>query len=142
MSDVEIDFREMTIDDYESVSTLWLNTENVGLNESDSRSNMEAYFQRNSGLSTVALACGRIIGAILAGHDGRRGYLHHLAVAPEFRKRGIGSSLVDHSMSKLQRLGIQKCHIFLFEDNASGREFWQRAGWTLRTDLNLMSKST
>jgi putative acetyltransferase len=111
------------------------------LSGADSRDCIETYLQRNPGMSFVACSQDKIIGAILAGHDGRRGYIHHLAVHPRYRRLGIGRILVQHSLDALAKAGIQKCHLFLLNDNTGGLRFWQSAGWTFRKELNLVSKT-
>jgi N-acetylglutamate synthase len=127
-----------SIEDYDAVVRLWLRTEGVGLNESDSRSAIAAYLRRNPRLSFIAEKDGRIIGAVLCGHDGRRGYLHHLAVAKRHRRRGIGRQLVSACLARLRALGILKCNIFVFANNAEGMKFWKRTGWNVRSDLRMM----
>jgi N-acetylglutamate synthase len=139
---VNIPVTEMTPADYDDVLALWQCTENVGLSDADSRENVRAYFVRNPGLSLVARHDGRLVGAVLCGHDGRRGYLHHLAVAPEYRRGGIGTRLVETCLSLLARVGIPKVNIFLFRDNDAGRRFWLRKGWTERGELDVLSKET
>ena len=137
-ADDEIIARLFRIEDFDAVIALWRRTEGVGLNESDTRRAIAAYLRRNSRLSFVAEKDGRIIGAVLCGHDGRRGYLHHLAVSKRHRHRGIGRQLVDACLAKLRKAGIQKCNIFIFANNASGMKFWSHTGWSLRTELRLM----
>ena len=120
---------------------LWRSCEGIGLSESDTREAIAAYLARNPGLSLVTTDTdGVIVGAVLGGHDGRRGYLHHLAVVPAHRGRGLGRTLVDETLARLCRLGIQKCNIFLYADNAAGRAFWRRAGWSAREDLVIVQK--
>jgi putative acetyltransferase len=131
---------EMTLADYDEVLALWRATENVGLSDADSRSGVQAYLERNAGLSLVTRYDGRLVGAVLCGHDGRRGYLHHLAVAADFRNRGIGRTLVNECLARLAALGIQKCHAWVYHENAAGQAFWERVGWAPRTDLKVMSK--
>jgi len=126
------------IEDYDAVLALWRRAEGVGLNESDTRRAIAAFLRRNRRFSFVAEKGGRIVGAILCGHDGRRGYLHHLAVAKRYRKRGLGRQLVTACLAKLRRAGIQKCNIFIFAHNAAGMKFWARTGWKLRTELRVM----
>ena len=132
--------RPMTMSDYEAVVKLWQTTEGVGLNESDKRGPLAAYLARNPGLSRVALDGTGIVGAVLCGHDGRRGYLHHLAVAKAHRKQGLGSALVEACLADLARLDIPKCNIFVYADNAEGEAFWKHNGWTKRTELQIMHK--
>ena len=126
------------IEDFDAVIALWRRTEGVGLNESDTRPAIAAFLRRNPRLSLVAEKDGRIIGAVLCGHDGRRGYLHHLAVSKRHRCRGIGRQLVNACLAKLRKAGIQKCNIFIFANNAVGMKFWAHTGWSLRTELRLM----
>jgi len=130
--------RHFRIEDFDAVIALWRRTEGVGLNESDTRRANTAYLRRNPKLSFVAEKDGRIIGAVLCGHDGRRGYLHHLAVSKRHRCRGIGRRLVNACLAKLRQAGIPKCNIFIFASNAEGMKFWTRTGWNLRTELRLM----
>jgi putative acetyltransferase len=133
---------EMTTDHYDEVLALWQATEGVGLNESDTREQIASYLARNPGLSLIARSEARIIGAVLCGHDGRRGYLHHLAVAPEWRRQGLGRRMVETCLGNLAGLGIQKCNIFLYTDNDSGEQFWRCGGWKQRTDLKILQRGT
>jgi putative acetyltransferase len=131
----------MSIADYEEVLRLWQSAEGVGLNESDTRPAIAAYLRRNPRMSFVARNGNALIGAVLCGHDGRRGYLHHLAVAPPARRQGIGTKMVNRCLAELKRLGILKCNIFLYADNDDGDRFWQSAGWKKRQDLCLVQKN-
>jgi N-acetylglutamate synthase len=131
-----------TLNDYEEVCALWQATPGVGLSSADRREAIGSYLERNPGLSFVARTEGRLIGAVLCGSDGRRGYLHHLAVHPNFRRQGAGQALVKHCLAALLATGIEKCHLFVFSGNTLGREFWEHNGWRLRSDLLIMSKDT
>jgi putative acetyltransferase len=130
--------RYFRIADYDAVIALWRRTEGVGLNESDTRRAIAAFLRRNPRLSFVAEQNGQIVGAVLCGHDGRRGYLHHLAVSKRYRQRGLGRRLVKECLAKLRKIGISKCNIFIFANNAAGMKFWAHTGWNLRTELRLM----
>ena len=133
--------RDFALTDYDTVLALWRSCEGIGLSESDTREAIAAYRVRNPGLSLVATeADGVIVGAVLGGHDGRRGYLHHLAVVPAHRGQGLGRRLVEESLARLRQLGIEKCNIFLYADNAAGRAFWLREGWSSREDLVVVQK--
>jgi ribosomal protein S18 acetylase RimI-like enzyme len=134
--------RPLRLADYAAVLTLWKKTEGIGLNESDTRPAIAAFLRHNPGMSAVAIAGGRVIGAVLCGHDGRRGYLHHLAVARRWRRRGLGRSLVEFCLGKLHAAGIPKCNLFLFSNNSAGKTFWRSLGWSVRSDLRLVQKST
>jgi ribosomal protein S18 acetylase RimI-like enzyme len=130
-----------TASDYAPVHALWQSCEGMGLHDDcDSEPAIARYLARNPGLSFVARAGARIVGAVLAGHDGRRGYLHHLAVHPDARGQGLGRRLVETALAALGEQGIRKAHIFVFRDNPQGRAFWQACGWHLREDLDLLSK--
>jgi N-acetylglutamate synthase len=138
---MEFNIREMSITDYDEVFTLWQRCEGIGLSDSDSRENIRRYLDHNPGMSFVALIDDKVVGAVLAGHDGRRGYVYHLAVHPDYRRQDIGRSLVDRCLKILIDSGIRKCHIFIFNNNASGIEFWKSVGWTHRSDIGVISKN-
>jgi ribosomal protein S18 acetylase RimI-like enzyme len=135
-----IQYRPMQISDHPAVMNLWQHTEGVGLSSADEPEAIESYLARNPGISQVAYEGDHLAGAALCGHDGRRGLIHHLAVAESHRKQGIGRELVKRCFDALARAGIQKCHIFVFEDNLNAIEFWKRVGWTQRYELVLMSR--
>ena len=137
---MNVELREMTIDDYEAVYALWESTEGIGLSNADSKEGIKTFLERNPGLSYVALDGDQLVGAVLCGHDGRRGYIHHLAVAKTHRKRGIGRSLVNRCVFALMQIGIAKCHLFIFEDNQDAVEFWKKIGWSRRVELMMMSQ--
>lgn len=133
----------MTAGDYDAVVTLWRDIPGIGLDQdSDSLPSITRYLRRNPGLSFVAMIQGVIVGAVLSGHDGRRGYLHHLAVATAHRKLGIGKALTLRCLRCLGKLGIPKCNIFLFRSNSKGRAFWKHNGWNLRRNLSVLQKKT
>lgn len=140
-SDVNILIQEMKIDDYSEIYELWCNTPGMGLSDADMHENIHSFLLRNNGLSFVCRYEDRIIGTILCGHDGRRGYIYHVTVAEKYRGRGIGKMLVDKSLQKLKEEGINKCHLFVFRDNEIGNAFWSTTGWTKREDIFVYSKS-
>ena len=131
----------MTMADYNQVIRLWSATEGIGLSDADSKANIERFLQRNEGLSFVAKAGSQIIGAVLAGHDGRRGYLHHLCVDSTYRKQRNGSTLVENCLEKLIKQGIKKCHLFVFTNNREGILFWNKSGFARREELYLLSRN-
>ena len=134
--------REIKICDYEQVTSLWQCCEGIGLHSDiDSEYGVGTYLARNSGLSFAAVRDGQIIGTVLCGHDGRRGYLHHLAVVQEHRRSGVGTALVDKALGALRQKGIRKCHSFVFCENRAALEFWRTLGWAQRDDLKVVSKS-
>lgn len=125
--------------DYDEVMALWRATDGLTLREADSRNAVVNYLARNPGLSFVARDGSRLVGAVLAGTDGRRGYLQHLAVAPTHRRRGLGTRLANRVLEGLGALGVSKCHLFVLRERPQAREFWERLGWTARDDVTLMS---
>jgi putative acetyltransferase len=134
--------RALAPDDYEEALSLWRATEGMGIGESDTRPAIEAFLLRNPGLSRcITGPDGRLAGTVLCGHDGRRGCLHHLAVARSHRGLGLGRALVDGCTADLRALGLEKCNLFLFSDNAAGRDFWLHEGWTPREDLVVIQKT-
>jgi ribosomal protein S18 acetylase RimI-like enzyme len=137
---MSIQIREMEITDYEPIYALWQASEGVGLSDADSKEGIKRFLERNPGLSFVALDGDQIVGAALCGHDGRRGYIHHLSVTQSHRKQGIGRSLVGRCMYALMRIGIAKCHLFVFGDNQEAIKFWNKVGWTERVELMMMSQ--
>ena len=139
--DVNILIHEMQISNYDEFYKLWSNTPGMGLSDADLYENIDKFLLRNKGLSFVCRYKDRIIGTILCGHDGRRGYIYHVTVVEEYRGRGIGQMLVNKSLQKLKEEGINKCHIFVFSDNEIGNAFWSLKGWTKREDIFVYSKS-
>lgn len=137
-----IKIRVMTIEDYDSVYDLWINTPGMGLNTTDdSKEGIDKYLKRNPTTSFVAEDNGKIIGVILSGHDGRRGYIHHTAVSVEYRNRGIATKLVENAMNALDKEGINKVALVAFEKNTVGNGFWESVGFTVRDDLLYRNKN-
>ena len=135
-----ITYRIMTLEDYENVYTLWESTPGIGLSEADSREGIAKFLVANPGRCFVALSDEEVVGAVMCGCDGRRGYLHHLAVRMDYRGQGIGRKLVEECMVALRAIGIAKAHIFVIKDNESGKAFWREVGWQEREDLTVMSR--
>jgi N-acetylglutamate synthase len=131
--------RLMTPGDYAGVIELLKQTEGVGLRDADSFEGISRYLARNPGMSFVAEADGTVAGCVFGGHDGRRGYLYHLAVLPAFRGGGIGRSLVGSAIAAIAASGIEKFHIDVFAGNAEGLGFWQAIGWHERGELKRLS---
>jgi ribosomal protein S18 acetylase RimI-like enzyme len=134
-----MNIREMTIRDYDEIIELFRNTPGISVREADSRDATEAYLKRNPSLSFVAVGDSKVIGCIMGGHDGRRGYLQHLVVLPEYRNQGIGEKLFMACITALQKIGISKTHIFVFKTNDLANKFWPDKGWILREEINMYS---
>ena len=144
MEDRSYTIRRVTMDDYDELLALWNSTEQSrrALNPvDDSREGIERYLKRNPSTCFAALRDGRIIGVILTGHDGRRGIIHHMCVHPAFRRMGIAVRLVSLAEDALKKEGIQKVFGLVFADNEAGNLFWEKQGYSLRTNLNYRNKS-
>ena len=133
--------RPMTISDYEGVYALWMSCTGMGLNNlDDSKEGIEKFLNRNPQTCFVA-ENGAIVGVIMAGNDGRRGYIYHTSVHPEYRHQQIGSKLVDISMKALEKQGINKVALVVFAKNETGNAFWEKQGFTVRDDLIYRNKA-
>lgn len=134
--------KAMTINDYEALFVMWKNTPNMGLRTlDDSREGILRFLKRNPGTSFAAYEGNQLIGAILCGHDGRRGYIYHTAVLPEYRGQGIASGLVDAAVGALQREGITRVCLNVMETNEQGKQFWTKKGWEKKDFLGFYSKA-
>ena len=125
----EIETRAFKIDDYDSAIALWKRVEGLDVAEGDDRETIQRFLDRNPGLSRTALIGSKLIGAVLCGHDGRRGYIYHLAVDPVFHGRGIGRRLIDECLAGLKLAGLERVNILVAADNPRGRDFWRGTGW-------------
>ncbi len=129
--------RVMTIEDYEEVHALWMTIKGFAIRSvDDSREGVQRFIRRNPDTSVVAVEDGKIVGAILCGHDGRRGCLYHVCVHPDHRRRGIGKAMVVFCMNALKKEEISKVSLIAFTANDIGNAFWNTIGWTRRQDLN------
>ena len=134
--------RPMIIDDYDRVWALWMSCRNMGFNDlDDSREGIGRFLKRNPATCFVAEAGGDLAGVILAGHDGRRGYIYHMAVGERFRRRGVGAALVEWCLEALKTEGIHKVALVAFKTNAAGNAFWEQMGCSLRDDLNYRNRA-
>ena len=131
----------MTTQHLSQVLALWQETEGLILTYSDNVTDLTRYFSSNPQMSHVAFYGERLVGAVLCGHDGRRGYLHHLAVDSHFRGQGIGKLLVDACLRKLKLAEIHQCNLFIVDDNNNGRQFWEKYGFSVWPNIRLMSKN-
>ena len=126
---MEIQTREFLIDDYEVAVELWKRVEGLDIAEGDDRESIRRFLGQNRGLSRVATDGSTIVGAALCGHDGRRGYIYHLAVDPAYQGRQLGKRLVEECLAGLRRAGLERANILVAKDNPRGRDFWRRTGW-------------
>jgi len=132
-------YRSMQPEDFNALYELWTTTPGVDVTRADTPAGLERFLNRNPGLSFVAESGGQIVAAIMCGHDGRRGFIHHLVVYTPFRRQGIASTLVNRSMSTLELIDIEKCHLFIRRENKMGLKFWESLGWKERLELTMAS---
>lgn len=136
---MNLKIQQMKINHYSEVMKLWSNEEGLSIKLADTRENIQRYLERNPGLSFIASINGKIIGAILCGHDGRRGYLHHMVISEEYRMKGIGRKLFQKCVDALKEIGIYKCHLFVKKSNIQALEFWKRLNLEERDDITMFS---
>lgn len=128
--------RKITIEDYDDMYALWLSCKGMGLNDvDDSREGISRFLDRNPDTCFAAVDNDSLLGIILAGNDGRRGFIYHTAVASDCRGRGIGTALVNAALEALKSLGITKTALVVFKRNELGNAFWEKQGFTARDDL-------
>lgn len=129
--------RTMKVTDYEKVYALWMSCKNMGFNDiDDSKEGIARFLERNPNTSFVAIENDELLGIILGGHDGRRGYIYHMSVAENHRKKGIGSSLVEKCLKSFKNEKISKVALLVFKYNETGNTFWEKQGFILREDVN------
>lgn len=134
--------RQMILNDYDLVFALWRNTPNMGLRSlDDSKEGIAAFLKRNPDTCFIALDGESVVGVILCGHDGRRGYIYHTVVHPGHRRQGIGTALIDAAVAALQKEGITRVCLNVMESNEKGKQFWQNRGWEKKDFLGFYSKS-
>ena len=127
----------MKITDYEKVYALWMSCKNMGFNDiDDSKEGIARFLERNPNTSFVAMEDEKLLGIILGGHDGRRGYIYHASVAENYRKKGVGSALVKTCLEAFKQEKISKVALLVFKYNEAGNAFWEKQGFILREDIN------
>ncbi|EMK6928450.1 GNAT family N-acetyltransferase [Vibrio alginolyticus] len=134
-----VKIREMDIADYDDVIKLWGQTEGMSLRDADSKESINNYLIRNPNLSFVAVSADEIVGAVLVGTDGRRGYLQHLAVSSNYRGKNLGRELVSQAISALANVGVPKTHLFVYNENVNAQQFYEKLGWFPRDEVRMYS---
>lgn len=141
-----IEYRAARPSDFGELARLWGLFDGTTMTRVDSPAGFSGFLERNPGMSFVAVVSGStapgirgIVGSVLGGHDGRRGYVYHLAVHPDFQGRGVGAELMERLESAMRGIGLEKAHLFVYPDNPA-MGFYARMGWHLRDDLEVMSK--
>jgi ribosomal protein S18 acetylase RimI-like enzyme len=135
-----VEIRIMKAKDYSGAFSLWHSLPGLGISSADKEDAIQQFLKKNPETCFVAQDGEKIIGTVLGGSDGRRGYLYHLAVHEEYQHLGLGKQLLEKCLESLKAQGLQKCHIFVINSNLAGLKFWQKVGWLLRKDILVLSK--
>ena len=130
-----ISYRPMQASDYESCYKLWIKTPGMKIEAADSRESIAAYLHKNQNLSLVAMSDNQVIGTVLCGEDGRRGYLQHLCVEPDYRRKSVASELVTRAVMAFKERDLYEVRLFIFTDNDLGNNFWGYHNWVIRDDI-------
>ena len=137
-----MEIRKMTIADYDGVYALWMSCRNMGFNDvDDSREGIERFLRRNPETVFIAVEDGEVEGVVLGGHDGRRGFIHHMAVREKCRRTGLGTKPLATCLEAMKREQISKVALLVFKYNEAGNAFWEAQGFTVREDLNYRNKA-
>lgn len=135
------DIKNMDIKYYDFLIKFWEKIPGIGIGKGDEKENIEKFILKNQDLNFVAInENDDIIASVMCGTDGRRGYIYHLAVDEMYRKKGIGTELVNKVLENLKKITIDKCHIFVFCINDDGIKFWEKIKWKKREDIFVFSK--
>jgi ribosomal protein S18 acetylase RimI-like enzyme len=137
-----ITYRAFTPDDHAPAIALWASLPGITLRDADAFDAIAEYLGRNPGCSWVAVHDGQVIGTVLAGSDGRRGILHHVAVVASHRGLGVGRALVQRAPASLAAIGVDKSHVMVRTDHPAAQTFWRHMGWQQRDDIVLFSTSS
>lgn len=129
----------MEAEHYESLVKLWSSFPGNCMTGADSFPGFFSFLQINGKFCFSAFSDDSLAGSVMAGHDGRRGYVYHLAVRKDLQGRGFGRSLMERCEKALFDAGLEKIHLFIYSDNTAV-EFYRKAGWHLRADIEVMSK--
>jgi len=130
----------MEIEDYEQVYRLWKSTDII-IKSSDQKEEIQRMLKKNPDTCLVGIENSKIISVVLGGFDGRRGYVHHLAVKPEKQGQGLGKAMMDELMNRFEELKVIKVHLFVEENNKEVKDFYRNIGFKERTDLTDFSKA-
>lgn len=139
---MNLKIRNFEIEDYKTALELWKTDDNIGLSSADNKAGVQRFLKRNPRLSKVAVIDKQIVATVLCGQDGRRGYLYHLYVDPNYRRKGLARMLVEDCLRSLRKENIQECHLFVFNTNKLGKNFWNGTDWGKRSDIIIFSRNT
>lgn len=127
------------IDDIDMMRELWASLPGLGLGPGDDKAAITGFIMRNPHTCLVLRNNGKIIGTVLGGFDGRRGYVYHLAVKQDYQRNGYATLLLENVVQALKNEGAGKIHLLVFRDNSAAQSFYSASGWHLREDINIFS---
>jgi len=138
---VAVEIRSFVAGDIANALNLWSGIEGLAIGESDTKEGITRLLEHSPGFSAIAATtAGELVGAVLCGHNGRAGFLYHLAVAPSHRRNGVGTRLAEFCLARLKEARIRRCNIFVYTDNDSGNRFWLRNGWNDPPDWKVLQR--
>jgi ribosomal protein S18 acetylase RimI-like enzyme len=127
-----------SMESYDDIISIWRKT-GISIGSTDTKEEIKRILDKNPQLFLVGKINQKIIGVVVGGFDGRRGYVHHLAVDPDYQKRGYGTRIMDELNLRFRKLGVHKVHLFIEKYNKEVVNFYQKLGWEIRDDLIMMS---
>lgn len=133
-----MDIEKFSIESYDDIINLWRKA-GISVGSTDTKEELERMLQRNPDLFLIGKSDEKVTSVVMGGFDGRRGYIHHLAVDPDYQKRGYGKTMIDELMIKFRKMGVHKVHLFIEKYNKGVVRFFQKMGWDIRDDLIMMS---
>ena len=135
------EIRRMEVSDIPASIELWKNMKGLAIRGSDNIRDLSDHVNMNRRHNFVAISGDQLIGTVLGGFDGRRGYIYHLAVHEGFRKQNIGKELMERCFQSFKEINVLKCHMMVLKDNLEAQEFYARIGCELRNELLVFSKT-
>jgi ribosomal protein S18 acetylase RimI-like enzyme len=138
---MSIEIRIMKVSDIPASIELWKNMKGLAIRGSDNIRDLSEHVKMNFKHNFVAVIHDQLIGTVLGGFDGRRGYIYHMAVHENFRKQNIGKELMDRCFQSFREINVTKCHMMVLKDNTLAQEFYTRIGCELRTEILVFSKT-
>jgi len=123
---------------YNDIISIWRKA-GVSVGSTDTKDEIKRILDKNPQLFLVGKIDQKIIGVVIGGFDGRRGYVHHLAVDPDYQKMGYGKIIMDELIARFRKMGVHKVHLFIEKYNKEVVNFYLNLGWEIRDDLIMMS---
>lgn len=131
--------RTMNSRDHGELVRLWSSFPGNAITGADSPKEFEAFLAKNGSFCFTACEDDEVVGSVMAGSDGRRGYVYHLAVRADHQRKGFGGALMRRVEDALLKSGLEKIHLFIFSDNPA-IAFYEKSGWHVRNDITVMSR--